>query len=55
MVDAREGQETPEFLSTHPADDRRMNDLIKNMTPALIVSNEVHEQGQAVDCSQYLP
>ena len=55
MVEAREGQETPEFLSTHPADDRRMNDLVRNMTPALIVSNEVQEQGQAVDCSEYLP
>ena len=55
MVDDREGSNPPEFLSTHPADDRRMNELIRNMVPALIVSNETHEQGRAIDCSHTLP
>ena len=55
MVEDREGPNPPEFLSTHPADDRRMNELVRNMVSALIVSNETHEQGQAIDCSHTLP
>ena len=39
-----------EFLSTHPSDDRRMDDLVKAMTPALITSNEAQSNGNKVNC-----
>ena len=55
MVEDRNGPNPPEFLSTHPADDRRMHELVRNMVPALIVSNETNEQGRAIDCSHTLP
>ena len=50
MSDLKAGQRMPEFLSTHPADDRRLDDLIGAMTPALITANEAHEQGRAANC-----
>lgn len=40
----------PEFLSTHPSDDRRMHDLVGSMTPALITYNEAVEAGQTPNC-----
>ena len=39
-----------EFLSTHPSDDRRMNDLVGAMTPALIAYNEALEAGLNPSC-----
>jgi len=51
MAEARGGQEVPEFLSTHPSDDRRLDDLIKAMTPALIAANDAREQGRAANCT----
>ena len=46
------GQGAPaEFLSTHPSDDRRMADLVRSMTPALIAYNEALEAGQRPGCA----
>ncbi len=51
MSALKAGQRPPEFLSTHPSDDRRLDDLIKAMTPALIASNEAQEAGRAANCA----
>lgn len=40
----------PEFLSTHPSDDRRMADLVSIITPALIAYNEALEAGLRPSC-----
>lgn len=40
----------PEFLSTHPSDDRRMADLAGRLTPALIAYNEALELGLRPRC-----
>ena len=50
MSDKRNGRSVPEFLSTHPADDRRMDDLVKAMTPALITSVRAQETGNLSNC-----
>ena len=50
MSELSSGNETPEFLSTHPSDDRRMDDLVKAMTPALITSNEAQAAGNKINC-----
>ncbi len=42
MSDLSQGA-PPEFLSTHPSDDRRMADLAGSLTPALIAYNEALE------------
>ena len=45
----REGDQPAEFASTHPADDRRIYDLVSSMTPALITYNEgLEERGRAI-------
>ena len=45
----KEGQQPAEFVSTHPADDRRIHDLITSMTPALITYNKaLSETGRAI-------
>jgi len=42
MTELRAGQQQPpEFLSTHPSDVRRMDDLVRNMTSALITASKV--------------
>ena len=51
MAELNAGQRPPEFLSTHPSDDRRMDDLVKAMTPALIASNAAQEAGLAYRCA----
>ena len=40
----------PEFLSTHPSDDRRMADLVGRITPALIAYNAALEAGLRPSC-----
>jgi predicted Zn-dependent protease len=40
----------PEFLSTHPSDDRRLDDLVKSLTPALIQFNAARESGRVPNC-----
>jgi predicted Zn-dependent protease len=40
----------PEFLSTHPSDDRRMMALARSLTPSLIAYNEAVEAGLRRTC-----
>lgn len=49
MAAQRQGA-PPEFLSTHPSDDKRMDDLVRSMTPALIKYNEAREAGNRPRC-----
>ncbi len=45
----RQGQ-PPEFLSDHPTDDARIDDIIKNLAPALIAYNKAREAGKRPNC-----
>lgn len=40
----------PEFLSTHPSSDRRLDDLVKALTPALVTYNQALEAGRRPNC-----
>ena len=40
----------PEFLSDHPADDRRLGDIVKAITPALITYNQARDSGKRPNC-----
>ena len=40
-----------EFLSTHPSGTRRMTELVRLMTPALITYNKAFEVGQRYNCN----
>ena len=51
MAASREGEEVAEFVSTHPADDRRTHDLISSMTPALIAYNQALAEGRGSACT----
>jgi predicted Zn-dependent protease len=47
-----EGRERPpEFLSTHPSDQVRIDTMIKNLTPALVKYNAAREAGRRPACS----
>jgi len=50
MSSMREGGETAEFVSTHPSDDRRLDDIVHAITPALIKYNEAIEAGNRPNC-----
>ena len=41
----------PEFLSTHPSDDVRIDNMIKVLTPALIQYNAAREAGKRPACT----
>lgn len=49
MAATRQGR-SPEWLSTHPSDDRRMDDLVKSLTPSLIEYNAAREAGLRPGC-----
>jgi len=40
----------PEFLSTHPSTDRRLDDLVKGLAPALVTYNQALESGRQPNC-----
>lgn len=44
-------QRPPEFLSTHPSDTARIDNMIKSLTPALIEYNAAREAGKRPACS----
>ncbi|NNC64839.1 MAG: M48 family metallopeptidase [Gammaproteobacteria bacterium] len=50
MGDMRDGGEQAEFLSTHPSDVRRLDDIVRSITPALIKYNEALDAGRQPDC-----
>jgi predicted Zn-dependent protease len=50
MANLRENGEPAEFVSTHPSDDRRLNDLVRAMTPALVKYNDALDAGGRPNC-----
>jgi len=40
----------PEFLSTHPSSDRRLDDLVRSLAPALATYNAALEAGRRPNC-----
>jgi hypothetical protein len=50
MSAQRQGGEQAEFMSTHPSDDRRLDDIVRSITPALINYNEAIEAGRKPNC-----
>lgn len=50
MSSMRGGERAPEFMSTHPADDRRMDGLVRAFTPALTLYNEAREAERYPGC-----
>ena len=40
----------PEFLSTHPSDDARLDAIVKAITPALVEYNKAREAGKRPNC-----
>lgn len=52
MRAANEGKPRPaSFMSTHPADDIRMQDIVSKLTPALIEYNAAREAGRRPNCA----
>lgn len=50
MGAANKGQKPPEFLSTHPSDETRINQLIGQWSTALPLYNEALEAGKRPNC-----
>jgi predicted Zn-dependent protease len=50
MAAQRQGGQTAEFMSTHPSDDRRLDDIVRSITPALINYNKALEAGNLPNC-----
>lgn len=50
MSDMRGRQQAPEFLSTHPADDPRMDSLVRAFASTLALYNEAREAGRYPTC-----
>src|SRR5262252_2450168 len=46
----RNGNQPPEFLSSHPADNVRMESIVKAITPALTEYNKAHDAGIRPNC-----
>jgi predicted Zn-dependent protease len=40
----------PEILSSHPSDDRRLDNIVKSITPALVQFNAAREAGKRPNC-----
>jgi predicted Zn-dependent protease len=43
----------PEFLSDHPADDTRLDGIVKSITPALVTYNQAREAGKRPNCQAW--
>ncbi len=52
MSQASQGQEPTEFLSTHPANATRIDDLNKNMTKAMQTYQQAQASGRRPKCSK---
>lgn len=50
MASMREGGQQAEFVSTHPSDDRRLDDIVRAITPSLIKYNQALEAHGAPNC-----
>jgi len=50
MGDMRQGGAQAEFMSTHPSDDRRLDDIVRSITPALIKYNAAIDAGRQRNC-----
>lgn len=50
MSSMRGRERTPEFLSTHPADDVRMDELVRAFAPTLSLYNDAREAGRYPSC-----
>ncbi len=51
MKDMSQGGRPPEWLSTHPREDERMDAMIPLLVPNLKLYNEAHEAGRIPNCS----
>jgi predicted Zn-dependent protease len=49
-MSAANKNQPPEFLSTHPSDDARLDAIIKAITPALVEYNKAREAGKRPNC-----
>lgn len=52
MSAASAGQKTPEFMSTHPADTTRINDLTQKLSTALTIYQQAQAAGKHPKCSK---
>lgn len=53
MISANENRPSPpEFLSSHPSDDRRIDELARSLRPALIEYNKALEAGTVPACGR---
>jgi predicted Zn-dependent protease len=52
MATANKGNKNapPEFLSSHPSDDARLDTIVKAITPALVEYNEARDAGRRPNC-----
>jgi predicted Zn-dependent protease len=51
MEAASKGNRPPEFLSTHPNPETRINDLQKRIPQAQPIADQAHKQGRNPRCS----
>jgi predicted Zn-dependent protease len=50
-MSAAEGRaRVPEFLSSHPSDSTRIDNMIRSLTPALVQYNAAREAGKRPNC-----
>ena len=52
MSEERDGKASPEFLSTHPADEKRIDALISMYPKTLMLFNKAKIQGKHPNCTR---
>ena len=52
MAEEHEGQAPPEFLSTHPSDEKRIDALVSMYPKTLVMYNEAKAQGKNPNCTR---